>query len=216
MGMRKLFAIISVSVIALLFVALFLPYVDNGYGATTTLWDGYGDTMKTIIVLELLAGIVICGLTVGDVTKDFKFAIFAIGYSFSAYVGAFIDAIQNDWLSYYDYGFWVNLLLTIAAVAIIVVGNLIKDEPVKKEVKMNMQTNMGNNNNRYNQNMNNNYNPNMNQMPPQGGYGNPNMNGVFGNQGMSGGYPNQGMNNNMPPQGGYGNQGYNNYNNRYR
>ncbi len=215
MGMRKLFAIISVSMFALLFVCLFLPYVDNGYGGTISLWDGYGDTLKTILVIEILAGLVICGLTIGDVTKDFKFAIFSAGYNFTAFVVAVIDAMQNDTLEYYDYGLWINLILSIATVGVIVAGNLVEDKPVKKEVKMNMQTNMNNNNPRFNQNMNNNYNPNpnMNNMPPQG-YGNPNMNGVFGNQGMSGGYPNQGMNN-MP--GGYpNNQGYNNYNNRYR
>ena len=68
MGMRKLFAIISVSMFALLFVCLFLPYVDNGYGGTISLWDGYGDTLKTVLVIEILAGLVICGLTIGDVT----------------------------------------------------------------------------------------------------------------------------------------------------
>ena len=141
MSKRKIFNIVALVLLVILFIDMFLDLTTSG----VTVWGSYDEMimMQVILVIELLSGIVLCALQVFGIIKDSKFAVFPLGFFLTDFLSSLIYLIDNDAISYAGVGLWIGLITSIAALVFIIVANLMSNEVKPKPMYNGYGQNMG-------------------------------------------------------------------------
>lgn len=126
MSKRKIFNIIAIGLLVVLFINMFLELADG----SGSLWDSLESLtiMKVVLILELVAGIALCALQVCGIVKDSKYAVFPVAYFFTEFFQSFSFLMKNEAMDYAGIGLWVGLIVSIAALVVIIIANLMSDE----------------------------------------------------------------------------------------
>ena len=130
MSARKVFSIIGLCLSALLIVCLFLPFYSY-YGESYSLWE-YLDKSRAgataiIIIIELVIAVVAFILQLAGACKDSKLAYLGLGYYVTYHVSIFFTALNNEAFDELSFGFWLGLILSVIAVIITIIGNLVSN-----------------------------------------------------------------------------------------
>lgn len=134
MSLRKIFALLTMILLILLIVNMFLPLFDIGTDSIS-FWDyldqnnaSFGDFL---VLGELIFGIVICILVLCNVLKDYKYALFSIGYLFTYHIVLFLSLGSNQ-REYLSVGYYLGFICSIAAFVLTFVGNALSNEKKAK------------------------------------------------------------------------------------
>ena len=135
MSARKVFSIVGLCLSVLLIICLFLPFYSF-YGESYSLWE-YFDKSKAIgtsiiIIIELIVAIVAFVLQLTGVTKDSKLSYLGLGYFCTYHISLFFSALSNEAFDELAFGFWMGFVLSIAAIAIALIGNAVSNESKPK------------------------------------------------------------------------------------
>ena len=184
---RKLYNLITMGLILLLIINLFIPIVGDST-KSQSLWTLESNSIRIIILFELIIALLICALQYFNILLDFKFVYFSLGYYFTTFLTSLFSFIENKYISNSKIGLWLGLIVSLGALATTIIGNFMGNEANPKMFRGNggynsnqpigydqrtgnpiyLQNNVNNpmynnnnNNQMYNNNNNNNNYPNM-------------------------------------------------------
>ena len=169
MSKKRLFCIITAVLLMFMLINLFIPMIGNS-SVSYSLW-GYADANNTsslgiVILLELIAGIVICGLSFMGILKDYKFVYFPVGYYLTYFLIQIFSCMEADSMDYVRIGMWLGVLASLAALVLTIIGNNFASDVAGTSMYRNNRG--GYNNGGYN-GYNNGYNNNMGYNQNNGG-----------------------------------------------
>ena len=137
MTKRKAMSIVGLSLMALLIVCLFLPFISDG-DYTMSLWKlmDQNDRIEVdiILLITLIIAMLVFVLQLCGALKDAKFAYFTLGYYFLNFIDVFITMIKKDGFKYLSIGFYFGLIISIISIIVVAIGGFLSnDKSGKKE-----------------------------------------------------------------------------------
>ena len=135
MTTRKIFTIIVMILLIFMFANMFIPLLGNEY-ISYSLWsylESLGDeTLRIIIIIEIVAAVAVCALQLFGVLKDAKFAYFTIGYYLTFFLDLLFTMMNNDTMELAQIGFWLGLISSVAALVLLIIGSFVSNEKKRK------------------------------------------------------------------------------------
>ena len=135
MSIRKVFNIITMVLIVYLFINLFIPLIGNGQ-YSYSLWE-YAEQLRStalrvILIVELVLALLVCILQLAGALKDYKAAYLFIGYYFTYHLTMIFNFIESDALDYVQVGLWLGLIVSLLAIIMIFIGNMLSNDSKPK------------------------------------------------------------------------------------
>ena len=130
MSRRKMFSIMMIIILLVLFINIFLPFAGDDY-ESFSLWDfldwednyNGGLVLKILIVGELIIAMLVCTLQLLGVLDDFKFVYFTLGYYFTYYLGSLFSFMSEDLTYVAGLGMWLGIIFSSIGIVIAIMGN---------------------------------------------------------------------------------------------
>ena len=148
MTKRKVFSIIGLVLTVFLIGNMFLPLLKSDYSSIST-WEYFdkNDAMHVniIILIELIVAALFFILQICGALKRATFTLFTIGFYVTYFdLVYFITFAKNDYMQYTSFGFWLGFIVSIALLAVTVIGSAVGNEksarPVAGPVSYDPQT----------------------------------------------------------------------------
>ncbi len=134
MSRRKMFSASMIVILIILFINLFLPFVEDEYESYsfwdfTVLENAYGGSvLRVIVILELVAALVICTLQLVGIMNDFKGVYLTLGYYFTYYISSLFNFMDEDVYYIAKLGVWIGIIFSLIGIIATAVGNHMNNE----------------------------------------------------------------------------------------
>ena len=136
MTTRKLFCIITMAIIAFLFINFFFIPIIGKSGESYSLWEYAGlqnaNSLRAVMIIELSLALVVCILQLCGVIRGYRLVYFFIGYYFTYHMTMILNFMEQDVLDYAEIGLWLGFIFSLAAFIMILIGNLCSNKSSSK------------------------------------------------------------------------------------
>lgn len=140
--MKKIMSFVSLGAMVVMLIGLFLPFISNS-GFSQSLWETLeANHFNIIVLIEIIAGMAIIGLSLGKIIKSPTVALFTTGFYLTYLIGFLFYVLDVAGLEYLGFGYYFGLISSLAATVALIVEFFLKDDLTVN----NMNNNMGYNN----------------------------------------------------------------------
>ena len=95
MTTRKIFSIVMASIALFLFINMFIPHVDYGYGIKQNIWDMEGFRVICLFAIIAIIALYLLHLFINLNEKWVKYANYAVGYITISYLVMFFTYLDS-------------------------------------------------------------------------------------------------------------------------